>query len=100
LWAITSGKNSLNAHLVLNDGACPAQDVLKAANDMLSTRFGITHTTVQVETDGCQSADSADTSCIMTRLGEGDSLALDTHDHGHDHGYGHGGHDHSNTPPY
>ena len=48
VWAITSGKNSLTAHLVTEDGG-NQQQVLQAASEMLEERFGLTHTTVQVE---------------------------------------------------
>lgn len=53
VWAITSGKNSLTAHLVL-DGSHDAQQVLEAAGQMLEDRFGVSHTTLQTEAQDCQ----------------------------------------------
>jgi hypothetical protein len=56
VWAITSGKNSLTTHLVLDgDAAGNEQRVLQATRSLLVERFGITHTTVQVEAERCDS---------------------------------------------
>jgi cobalt-zinc-cadmium efflux system protein len=52
VWAITSGKNSLTAHLTIEAHGVGEQDVLTAAADMLEARFGTTHTTIQVERSG------------------------------------------------
>ena len=52
VWALSSGRNSLTAHLVLSPGAA-AQQVLGTATSMLEERFRLTHTTLQVETAAC-----------------------------------------------
>jgi cobalt-zinc-cadmium efflux system protein len=59
--AITSGKNSLTTHLVLEGGASAVgseQPVLQAARALLAERFGITHTTVQIEATPCAPEDA------------------------------------------
>jgi len=48
VWALTSGKNSLTVHVVLDTGAAE-QDVLGSAARMLEERFRLTHITIQVE---------------------------------------------------
>ena len=50
IWTITSGFVALSAHLT-----CPDETkrdiVLRAANELLSSRFGIRHTTIQLDRD-------------------------------------------------
>lgn len=48
VWTVTSGVNSLSAHVLLKDGFDHVV-VLKALTDLISHRFGITHTTIQIE---------------------------------------------------
>jgi cobalt-zinc-cadmium efflux system protein len=48
IWTLTSGKYQLSAHLVVGDG-CDARAVIDAAQMQLLQRFGIGHTTVQVD---------------------------------------------------
>jgi len=52
VWAITTGRNSLTAHLVIEDGY-GEQDVMQRAREMLEGAFGINHTTVQIELAPC-----------------------------------------------
>lgn len=52
VWALTSGKNSLTVHLVL-DADGEAQQVLVNARHLLAHSFSIHHTTVQIEVDPC-----------------------------------------------
>jgi cobalt-zinc-cadmium efflux system protein len=59
VWALTSGRNSLTVHLVLDEGKTP-QDVLQDAARMLEKRFGLTHTTIQVEVNTCEQAFACD----------------------------------------
>jgi cobalt-zinc-cadmium efflux system protein len=48
IWTVTSGFVSLTVHLAVDDpGEAPA--VLDAARDLLKMRFGLEHTTIQVE---------------------------------------------------
>lgn len=53
VWAITSGKNSLTAHVVVHPGVEDEQQVLRTAQQMLEQDFGINHTTIQVESIAC-----------------------------------------------
>lgn len=48
VWSITSGKISASAHVVV-DGARPQQDVLADITRVLRERFGIEHTTIQID---------------------------------------------------
>jgi len=52
VWTITSGMESLPAHLVV-DGY-PAEEVLRQARRLMNDRFGIGHITIQVEPEGFQ----------------------------------------------
>ena len=48
IWTVTSGFVSLTVHLTVDDpGESPA--VLEAAGDLLKGRFGLEHTTIQIE---------------------------------------------------
>ncbi len=53
VWALTSGKNSLTVHAVIDPGA-EEQQVLQAAARMLEQRFKLMHTTIQVEAAACE----------------------------------------------
>lgn len=53
VWALTSGKNSLTAHLVIDQSKASERQVLQDATNMLRDKFRITHTTLQVEQDNC-----------------------------------------------
>lgn len=54
LWTITSGRHAVSAHLVVNDAVpvrCGENSVLDAAAAALHDRFGLAHSTLQVEHD-------------------------------------------------
>lgn len=53
VWTITSGMESVTAHLVLEEGLDlrRGQDVLRAATHRLGTQFGLDHATLQLEID-------------------------------------------------
>ncbi len=56
VWTITSGLESLSAHVVARDR--PQEDVLQEIRSTLHRRFGIEHVTIQVEPEefgGCES---------------------------------------------
>ncbi len=53
VWTITSGFVSLSAHLKVRPDAVPG-DVLRLAQDAISARFGIRHSTFQLEDEGGQ----------------------------------------------
>jgi len=48
VWTITSGMDSLSAHVVIEDGR-PAAALLKEIRGLLASRFGIHHVTIQIE---------------------------------------------------
>jgi cobalt-zinc-cadmium efflux system protein len=56
VWALTSGKNSLTVHLVLAAEG-EEQAVLAGARRVLTEKFSIHHTTVQIEADPCTDAE-------------------------------------------
>lgn len=54
VWAITSGKISLTAHIIIeNNQNCEL--ILSLLRNKLSSQYGITHTTFQHETTSCSS---------------------------------------------
>jgi cobalt-zinc-cadmium efflux system protein len=52
VWALSSGRNSLSAHIVI-DPDSDEQRVLSALSAMLAQRFHLHHTTVQIEREAC-----------------------------------------------
>ena len=52
VWSITTGKNTLTAHLTLDNPAIDTQSILQQANHAIEA-FGITHSTVQIEVTPC-----------------------------------------------
>ena len=56
IWTITSGVDSLSAHVVLNEGSNPSDvwPALDALSARLREQFKISHTTLQVEPHGRQ----------------------------------------------
>jgi cobalt-zinc-cadmium efflux system protein len=54
LWTISSGIYALSGHLVIEDQMVSKSDqILKEANAILQEKFGITHTTLQMECLTC-----------------------------------------------
>ncbi len=49
VWALTSGKNVLSAHIVTGADAAAFVELRKRIEAMLHDRFEITHTTIQIE---------------------------------------------------
>jgi cobalt-zinc-cadmium efflux system protein len=58
VWAITSGKVSLTAHLIVDEAQQDSDSVLVAINQILKDQFQITHSTIQIESVNCK--DNAD----------------------------------------
>lgn len=56
VWAVSSAKTSLSAHVVYDTQSAHPADVLGAVNKLLTTQFGITHTTIQLEAEACDTA--------------------------------------------
>lgn len=54
VWTISSGIVACSCHLVVAEQSIRSgQQVLKAAVGMVRDRFGVTHTTIQIEVEGC-----------------------------------------------
>jgi cobalt-zinc-cadmium efflux system protein len=75
VWAITSGRNSLTAHLSLDDSGRSEQAVRLDAARILKSRFNIAHTTVQVEAESCRPANP----CSLTGTEEEHSHEGEAH---------------------
>lgn len=54
VWALTSGKISLMAHIVIDHKQGIEQDILKKATDVINEKFKILHCTLQVEIESCK----------------------------------------------
>jgi cobalt-zinc-cadmium efflux system protein len=50
VWTLTSGREAMSAHVVVEAGA-PGDRILQDLHVLVHSRFGIDHTTIQVETD-------------------------------------------------
>lgn len=57
---MSTTETALTAHLVRTSDDGSDQRILDTANEMLRTRFGIIHTTIQIETEAC------DVNCVGT----------------------------------
>lgn len=77
VWAITSGRSSLSAHLLLKAGT-DAETIRIAVSAKLRERFGIRHSTLQCELTPCDSDD-----CSLA----GEQRAGHAHEDGHQHSH-------------
>jgi cobalt-zinc-cadmium efflux system protein len=50
VWTLTSGREAMSAHVVVEPGT-PADKILEELHVILHARFGIDHTTLQIETE-------------------------------------------------
>jgi cobalt-zinc-cadmium efflux system protein len=50
VWTLTSGKEAMSAHVLVDD-LSDGQHILRDLQELLRRRFGIEHTTVQLESD-------------------------------------------------
>lgn len=67
VWTLSSGMHALSARLVVEDRLLSeCSDIMRQSEDVLRARFGITHTTLQVE---CGSGDEAACSIGSERRG-------------------------------
>ena len=48
VWTITSGLDSMSGHLVV-DGGTDAKTVLTTAREAMTGKFGLSHTTIEIE---------------------------------------------------
>lgn len=57
VWTLSSGLHAMSAHLVVKDRMLSdCSGVVQMGESMLRERFGISHTTIQVECDRCEEA--------------------------------------------
>ena len=67
VWTIGSGIIACSCHITVGEQSISSgQDVLRGVNRELETRFGILHSTIQVEVEGC---DPDDMYCIARKAG-------------------------------
>lgn len=58
VWTIGSGMVCCSCHVMVNEQSVRSgENVLRAVTEGLEHRFGITHTTIQVEVEGCEPND-------------------------------------------
>jgi cobalt-zinc-cadmium efflux system protein len=50
VWTLTSGKEAMSSHVVVDDLAAGAR-ILRDLHKLLHERFGIEHTTIQLESE-------------------------------------------------
>jgi cobalt-zinc-cadmium efflux system protein len=50
VWTLTSGREAMSAHVVVDD-VRESERLLEALHALLHARFGIDHTTIQLETE-------------------------------------------------
>lgn len=60
VWAVSSGKTSLSTHVVYDPRATQPDVLLAAIGQLLSKKFDITHTTIQLETSPCIQQEAGD----------------------------------------
>lgn len=60
VWAVSSAKTSLSAHVVHNPQAAQPGALLAAINQLLRAQYEITHTTIQLEIEACNAVGVAD----------------------------------------
>jgi len=69
IWTITSGIHALSAHLLIADQTVARSgEIARAVDRDLAERFGISHTTLQLECERCEGC-SAGLVCQMQRHG-------------------------------
>src|SRR5262249_52173473 len=68
VWSLASGLHACSCHvLAAEQSVSSGQQVLRAVVGVLRQRFGIAHTTVQVEVEGCEPDDMY---CTLRRVGD------------------------------
>jgi cobalt-zinc-cadmium efflux system protein len=54
IWTITSGIHALSAHVQVSDQTVSqSENIVKSVNELLSTKYKISHTTLQLECESC-----------------------------------------------
>jgi cobalt-zinc-cadmium efflux system protein len=65
VWSITSNRPALSAHVVMSDPSFDRYAVLTRLNEVLEKRFGIEHTTIQIESTHEMKSREECSSCRM-----------------------------------
>lgn len=66
VWTITSGMHAMSGHLLIDDQmVSKAAEILDEVNKLLRLKFGIAHTTIQLECEKCEGP-------FICRLGAGE----------------------------
>lgn len=61
IWTITSGVYALSAHLLIEDQrVSECSQIIAEVNQLLGQRFGLGHTTLQLECESCESSPACD----------------------------------------
>jgi cobalt-zinc-cadmium efflux system protein len=80
LWTITSGVHAISAHLLVDDMLVSrAGQIQQEAIRILKERFGIAHTTIQLECQNCQEGFYCDMDRVCVAVGRG---TQEIHGHG------------------
>ncbi|MBX6741105.1 MAG: cation transporter [Acetobacteraceae bacterium] len=87
VWELSSGKVALSAHIEVDTNLAREERLEDVLGAMLAARFGITHSTVQVELPGAHGGRDPHAAWQETAANDLDGHG---HDHGHDHGSEHG----------
>src|SRR3989304_7900852 len=71
IWTLTSDIHALSAHLIIKDQSVSgSSEIVERVNSDLSTKFNITHTTLQLECERCASCPAQGAVCNITRPDE------------------------------
>jgi cobalt-zinc-cadmium efflux system protein len=55
VWTITSGVYAMSAHVLIDDQLVSgSRDIIDELKDLLSRRFNVLHSTIQLECDRCE----------------------------------------------
>jgi len=61
IWTITSGLYALSGHLLIEDQrVSECSQIIARVNQLLGQRFGLGHTTLQLECESCESSPVCD----------------------------------------
>lgn len=81
VWALTSGKVALSAHIVVDPGLARGDRLEDAIAESLAARFGITHTTIQAELEGAHGGRDPHAAWVGAGNADHDGDTPDDHTH-------------------
>ncbi len=59
VWSLSPQHLMLTMHVTLRDDCIDPTETVRAAKAMLRSRYGITHSTIEVDASGCSDEDTA-----------------------------------------